>query len=354
MVMQGFSGSGGGGNGVGFYSGWAQPQMPQATNPNQTNDQLRLLQAQGDQTRQQQLTGLQYGSANAAADRAQQQWSQLTGQGFQGAQNDANRALQTELQNSSQGFQGQQAGLNRDLTVSQNALERTFQGEQANANRGQQLTMQGNQLGFEGQQAGLNRSFTGEQNSEQRQFEGSQGDANRALQLQLGMAPINFAQSKFNAVMPLISNLLGPGGAGGGFGGAGGGALSQQQRTAVGDLWTPQQIDQQVNAAKASNAQSASSASTNAARQTAGRGFGANSPLLAALQGQINASQMGQNAEADRNIRLSGAQANAQNRLQTGTLAEQQWQDAADQAYKRQALGFSGPASLLSALGSFV
>lgn len=394
MAISGFAGSGAGGNnGTIFYNGWNQAQQPNAVNPGQTNDSLRLLQAKGQQDSQQQLTGLQYGAADSAANRAQQQWSQLTGQGFQGSQNDANRALQQALQNSSQAFQGEQAGLNRgwqtseaslnralqtalqnssqdfqggqnaanrgwqsgeaalnrDLQTSQSALQRQFEGDQATANRGQQLTLQGNQLGFEGTQAGLNRGFTGEQNAANRQFEGEQGAAQRALQLQLGMAPINFAQQKFNTVMPLISGLMG--GVRANMGG--GGAMAPQPSMGSGDIWTQAQIDQQVNAAKAGNAQQASTASHNAARQTAGRGFGANSPLLAALQGQIQMGQMGTDADAERGIRLDSAKANAQNRLATGSLAEQKWLDAQDQNLRRQQLAFSGPASLLGALSGF-
>lgn len=381
-----FSGGGGGNNGTVYYNGWAQPQMPSAANPQNTNDQQRLQQQQIDAQKAMQATGLQYGAANQAADRQQQQWSQLTGQGFTGGQNDANRQLQLALQNSSQGFQGTQAGLNRQLTTEQSALDRqltaqqndanrqlqyglqssqqgfegaqaglnrTFTGAQNDANRQLQQALQSSQLGFEGTQSGLQRDWQGQQNSQSQQFQGTQADKQRALELQLGMAPIDFAREKFNAVMPMIGGAIGGiGGIRGG--GGGGGGLSPQQQTQIGDIWNQGQIDQQVNAAKAGDAQQAATASNAAARNTAGKGFGSSSPLLAALQGQIQTGRMATDAESERGIRLNSAQANAQNRLQTGSLAEQQWLDAQDQNLRRQQLGYSGPASLLAAMGGFL
>ncbi len=388
MPIYGFPSSAGGGGGTTFYQGWNQPQMPSGRNTGAVQDQLQLLQAQGDQARGQQELGLQYGAANAAADRGQRQWEMLTGNQFTGSQNDANRALQQALQNSSQTFQGNESRLTRDWTGTQNQLGRDFEANQAllgrdwtsqennlqrgwtsgendrnrqltasegAANRGLQLTMQGNQFGFEGGQADLNRNFTGSQNQLNRDFEGGQNDANRALQRELSMAPLQFQKSKFNAVMPLISNILG--GHGGqmnmGFAGGGGGPMPAQQQTKVGDMFTPEQIQQQVNAAKAGNAQQAQTAVQQQQRGAGGRGISSGSPLLAALQGQIQAAQMAGDADSERGIRLGSAQANAQNRLQTGQLAEQQWLNAQDQALRRQQLGYAGPASLLSALGGF-
>ena len=80
----------------------------------------------------------------------------------------------------------------------------------------------------------------------------------------------------------------------------------------VGGVYNPQQIQQQVNATRAQNDQSTATQMNTNAAQTSGRGFGSNSPLLAALQGQAQGQNLATNTQAEQTLRTTAAQQNQQ------------------------------------------
>lgn len=90
-----------------------------------------------------------------------------------------------------------------------------------------------------------------------------------------------------------------------------------------GPIWNPQQIQQQVNAQRGQNDQGAATQIANMQGQVAGRGFGTGSPLAQALGGMFQMGNMGQNADAERQIRWDTAQGNAQH-IQRGQIANAQ------------------------------
>lgn len=143
-------------------------------------------------------------------------------------------------------------------------------------------------------------------------------NADRANQMTLGMAPWNFKDKVFGTISPLLQQLMGNQNPGGLVGG-------QNPATPQVDaspIWNPQQIDQQVNSAKANNAQSADTQSKAAQTKLSAQGFGSKSPLLAALEGNIGQARMGADADAERGIRWDAASGNAGQVLK-GQMANQ-------------------------------
>jgi hypothetical protein len=317
--------------GIGYQSGPGQAPFVPFTVPGQGGDVARTVIAPSE--------GLQL--QREALDFQKGQLPKL--QGFQAQQSALDRA-----------FQGGQGDANRNLAMWQQSSRQGFEGQQGEAARALQLALQGNQLGFQGTQAGLDRDFQGNQATAQRNFEGQQGEANRTLQWNLGMAPINLAREKFDTVFPFVQQLGGSllGGSSGNQ--LVGGTNTAQRQLPPEDVFGPQQVDRQVNAAKSQNATAAAAQTAQNERQLAGRGFGAHSPLLAALSGQAQAARMAQDATADREIRSNASAQNAQNRLAVSQLGEQQFQDANDADIRRRQMAYQGPAALLSALGSFL
>jgi hypothetical protein len=210
--------------------------------------------------------------------------------------------------------------INREFTASQAAQDRA-----ADAARGHQGTQAGLDRTAAGQKADSDRSFAATQADSDRTFQGGQNQADRDLQFKLGMAPVDFAREKFNTLSPLLTGLIGNQT---GPGTEVGGTSTPLPQINQGPIWSPQQVNQQVNAAKGSNSQMAASQQQQAATKTAAQGFGSRSPLLAALQGQIGASQMAANTDAERNIRFDTAKDNAKHTLDTQVAGQNQWMDA--------------------------
>ncbi len=157
-----------------------------------------------------------------------------------------------------------------------------------------------------------------------------------------------FAQNRFNTVFPMVGALLDNL-----SNERVGGVNTPQPQVSTSGVYTPEMIDQQVNAAKASIAQSAASQQQQAAAKLAGQGFGGRSPLLAALQQQIQGQAMASSADQERQIRQGAAESNAKQTLAGQTLAEQQWADLQDADIRRRQAASQQISSLLSALAQF-
>lgn len=173
--------------------------------------------------------------------------------------------------------------------------------------------------------------------------------ADRAVQLQLGMAPWQYKDKVFGTISPLLQQLTGGGGTSGN--GLVGGANPATPQVDASPIWSPRQIDQQVNAAKANNAQGADTQVRQAQTKLAGQGFGSKSPLLAALEGNIGQAKMGADAEVDRGIRWDAASGNAGHVLK-GQTANQNAAVAFNNAdIERRKTNNQYTTSLLSILG---
>jgi hypothetical protein len=148
------------------------------------------------------------------------------------------------------------------------------------------------------------------------------------LQHQLGMAGEAGKQNRFNSVFGYLSSLGNSLMGQGPFGQAltaGGGQVGQQPRIDAGPVWNAQQVQRQVNSARASNDATTASNMRQNRESLAGRGFGGNSPVAAALDSQTRAANLAANADSDRQIRWNAAQGNAQQTLQGQGARENQF-----------------------------
>lgn len=157
-----------------------------------------------------------------------------------------------------------------------------------------------------------------------------------------------FQENKFNQVWGALSGLLGRFGNGpptkvGGDSGAG-------PHISAGPVYSPEQIQQNVNAARAQNEGKAATAMKKQREALAGRGFGDSSPLLAAMQASMNAGMMGANADAERGIRQGAAEMNAGQLLKGQTARENQYASRQAEQIQRERPWWNQTNALISAI----
>lgn len=175
--------------------------------------------------------------------------------------------------------------------------------------------------------------------------------ADRANQFSIAQMPWDYKNKVFGTISPLLTQLTG-GAAGGGQ--VPGGTNLGVERVDESPIWNPQQIGQQVNAAKANNARSADTQTKQAQTKLTSQGFGSKSPLLAALEGNIGQARMGADAEADRQINWGAAQGNAQ-QVQKAQMSNQGADVAMNSAdIERRKASNSYQTSLLGILGGLM
>lgn len=188
--------------------------------------------------------------------------------------------------------------------------------------------------------------------------------------------PWDYRRGVFGQVFPLVQSLFGmtpgvPGAktggsvaVGGGFGGGSNGQFSTigGTNTPLPNLppdyvYSPDMIQQQVNAARATSDEGTASAKTENAKNMASKGFGSRSPIAMAMDQAADNAGRARNADSEREIRFDAAGANANQALNVGQLAQQAWQDwnSLDVERRRTQLNSlmsnqSNLASLISAL----
>lgn len=176
-------------------------------------------------------------------------------------------------------------------------------------------------------------------------------------QFEIAKMPWQFKREVFGQVFPLIQGM-GQNQSAFNFDRVGG------QNTPLPQLpnsfvYSPDQIQQQVNTARAQGDQSAATARTQATGEAAGRGFSARSPMVQALNAGINTATAASNADQERQIRYEATGANATQGNTVAGLANQQWNffNNAD-IERRKAVAQSmldsqrNMAALISAMGS--
>lgn len=162
----------------------------------------------------------------------------------------------------------------------------------------------------------------------------------------------NLQQNRFNRIFPFLTSQFA--GLQGGMSGTAGGQSGPSPEISVGGILSPSQISQQINAMRAGNDQAGASQMARQGSETAGRGFGSNSPLLAALRGQTAANTLSENVGGEREIRLSAAQQNAQHLLGTQQAREGQFAARQREDIERRKPYFSMANTLLSTLGGMM
>lgn len=179
------------------------------------------------------------------------------------------------------------------------------------------------------------------------------GSSQGALDAQkLASIPVNAQMQRFNAILPMLSGQFS--------------ALNQRGSEKVGGdngtpppisagpTLNPQQIQQQVNSSRAANDQSTQGKIANSASSLAGRGFGSNSPLQAALAQGYQNSNMATNTANETATRLNAAQQNAGQLLNSQQALSNQWATGNQLDIQRKAPYFQQQNALISALAGLV
>ncbi len=113
---------------------------------------------------------------------------------------------------------------------------------------------------------------------------------------------------RFNRILPMLSGDTASWGAGGNGAGL---STASNNVPGGGQVLNPSQIQQQQNQNAATISQSAATQNQNIQNSTAGRGFGANSPLAMALTNANDIGARGQIASTNSQLGVTAAQMNA-------------------------------------------
>lgn len=158
-------------------------------------------------------------------------------------------------------------------------------------------------------------------------------------------------QDRFNAIFPTLRDQMGALAAG--FGAPGGNSGTGPEIT-VGPVWSDQQIQQQVNAGRAQNDKATQSRIRGMQQHVGASGFGSNSPLAMALQGQYQNQNLATNTALGRETRMNAQQANTDNIYRTQMGREQQYASRMDEDIRRRTATLNSYNALLSALSGMV
>lgn len=169
------------------------------------------------------------------------------------------------------------------------------------------------------------------------------------LSFRASMAPVEFARDRFNSVLPMFQTAL----AGGGDAERVGGQNTPTPGVTVGGVYSPQQVDEQVNAARARNAEETATQQRLAREQGAARGMSSRSPLAAALDQRFASGRMAADADAERQIRFDAAGANARQQTASEGLRGQLWNQENALDIQRRQTAQQGRNALLAALAGF-
>lgn len=180
------------------------------------------------------------------------------------------------------------------------------------------------------------------------------GETTRAnIAAQAATLPARLREQNFNQVFPFLKSQLSALGTQGGLARAGG-QSGPSPEISVGPVLNDQQIQQQVNATRASNDATAANQTVQDQRDAGGRGFASNSPLLAMLNAgrQMSANQA--NTQAEQGLRLNAAQQNAGHILDTQQAREQQFASRQQEDIQRRVPVFAQQNALIAALSGIL
>lgn len=144
-------------------------------------------------------------------------------------------------------------------------------------------------------------------------------DAQKAMQSE----KLGFARSYLDKLMPGVSASLG------GLAGVGAPAISIDD----GAVYSPEQLQEQVNLMRAKNDAEAATMANSAASSLAGRGFGSSSPLLESLQNQIGRTNLAANSADESNLRYAVSGKNADQKLKAQIARAQAAVDVQQNAF---------------------
>lgn len=166
--------------------------------------------------------------------------------------------------------------------------------------------------------------------------------------------PAQLQQERFQTVMPYFTQALQGLQGQGSYAYKGQGQVGSQPTITAAPVFTNQQIQQQVNSQR-SQADSRGQQDIRTQRaDLAGRGYGANSPLAAALESATMGRSMNAGATAERETRLGSAQANASQLLQGQQAQEQQFSNRQSEDIDRNKAYTGALAAMLGSFGQLI
>lgn len=180
-----------------------------------------------------------------------------------------------------------------------------------------------------------------------------QGDTQRArIGARASTLGDRLGQQRFDAVFPWMQGQMGQ--IGNAMLSPVGGQSPPSPEIGVGPVWNDGQVQQQVNAARASNDRQTATNMQTMQKKMAGRGFGANSPLAQALGAGMQNQNLASNMDASRGIRWDAAEGNAKQTLASQQAREAQFASRQDEDIARRRNQLQQYSALMSALTGLV
>jgi len=223
--------------------------------------------------------------------------------------------------------------------------------------------LSGSAGGGGGLQARMESDFDPFEAASQRSLQNELADKSAAARLREAQIQANAAtagvraqQNRFKQIFPLIKSQL-SGAFGGGLGGGAataGGSSGSGPAINANPIFSGSQIQQQVNAATAANDQRAQTQARLAREQTAGHGFGAQSPLARALEMGAQNQAMAANTANEREIRLGATGRNAAHVLDAQRAQEEQYASRMREDIERRKPYFQQQQNMLAVLAGLV
>lgn len=161
--------------------------------------------------------------------------------------------------------------------------------------------------------------------------------------------PAMLSQSRFNSVWPFLQNQFAHQNVQGQ-----GGQSGPSPEISVGPIWNTQDVQRQVNAGRATNDQATAGRMRQSQRDLGSRGFGSNSPLLAALGAMYQGQNLATNTANERDIRMGARSQNAGHILETQQAREGQFASRQQEDIERRKINMGYNNALLGALSGLV
>lgn len=214
------------------------------------------------------------------------------------------------------------------------------------AKRQQDQQQFGANLGFQRDQLAAQQQQARDAQANQMNIARMQADASRY--------PTQVKESMFNRIFPYIGNLMGGGGGSFLSGYNTSGQVGQQPYISDAPVYSQQNIQENVNAARAQSDAAMASRQQQLRNSSAGRGASANSPLVQSMMNAMYGQNLAANTAAEQQLRFNAAKENASHVLDAQKARESQFGARQQEGIERGKVSYSGLASILGALGSFI
>lgn len=179
--------------------------------------------------------------------------------------------------------------------------------------------------------------------------------ANRLQEARIGQTGERLKQKRFGTVWPFFQGAFGDvmGKLGQNQGGTGA-ASAGGPHINTGPVISAPQLQEQANAMRSRGVQDTQTQQAAMARQAAGQGMGATSPLVQAMQNAAGYANLGRTEGGVSDLRTNAATTNAQHMLSAQQAAEEQFANRQKEQIARQQNLLNFLPGMLSSFGGFV